>query len=193
MSSPTVTCTNCKAPLSEDVFNWHELTPCPACAAPLQVEIFPALFRATAPGRAGEAVVESTESSCFYHPAKKAVVPCEACGRFLCGLCDCEFNGSHFCPSCLETGRKKGKIKSLENHRTLWDSAALSLAIAPLIIAYFTLITAPLALFIAIRHWNTPTSIIHRTKIRFVFAIIFASLEILGWIAVIYFFTTRRF
>src|SRR5215469_11439342 len=103
MNIPLVSCTNCKAPLPEDVFNWHELTLCPGCRSPLQVEIFPALFRASTPGRSGEAVMEATESSCFYHPAKKAVIPCEACGRFLCGLCDCEFNGSHLCPSCLET------------------------------------------------------------------------------------------
>ncbi|MDB6021129.1 MAG: hypothetical protein JWQ04_986 [Pedosphaera sp.] len=189
MNTPLVSCTKCRAPLLGDVFNLPELIPCPSCGKPLQVEVFPAMFRRIAPGRDGEAVMEETESSCFYHPQKKAVLPCESCGRFLCALCDCEFNGQHLCPTCLETGRSKGKIKSLENHRTLYDSMALRLAIgsfAPPII-YFCWLTLPLSLFIAIRHWNTPTSIVRRTKIRFMLAITIALLEIIGMVMAIYF------
>jgi hypothetical protein len=77
----------------------------------------------------------------------------------------------------LETG----KIKGLENQRTLYDGVALSLAIYPLLIFYFTLVTAPVALFVAIRYWNAPRSIVHRSKIRCVAAIILASMQIAGW------------
>jgi hypothetical protein len=181
MSPLPLLCPRCKAPLTENVFNRVELTPCPGCAAPLQVEIFPALFRRAALGRDGEALMVDGESSCFYHPQKKAVLPCQGCGRFLCALCDCELQGQHFCPACLEVGRKKGKIKSLENERTLYDSIALSLSILPLLIFYFTVITAPMALYVAIRYWNAPRSIVHRTKIRYVLAIFFAAFQILGW------------
>lgn len=194
MNTPQVCCTKCKSTLLGDVFNLSELTPCPYCAVPLQVDLFPAFFRRITPGQGGETIIEETQSSCFYHPQKKAILPCESCGRFLCALCDCDFNGQHLCPSCLQMGTKKGKIKNLENHRTLHDSTALALAVFPLIIFYFTIITAPLAIFISIRHWNTPTSIIHRSKIRFVLAIAIASLEILGWIAAIFsifFFRTK--
>ena len=137
---------------------------CPGCGDPLQVEVFPALFRRCLPVK-GETIIES-ESSCFYHPQKKAVVPCQGCGRFLCALCDCELRGQHFCPACLEVGQK-GKIKSLENQRTLYDGIALSLAILPLLIFYFTMVTAPMALYVAIRYWNAPRSIVHRTKISY--------------------------
>ncbi|MDB6112007.1 MAG: hypothetical protein JWR69_3757, partial [Pedosphaera sp.] len=152
-----------------------------------QAQVFPALFRRFTPGRSGEAVMEESEASCFYHPQKKAVLPCEGCGRFLCALCDCELNGQHLCPSCLEGGRKKKKIKSLENHRILYDRAALALAVYPMLIFYLTIVTAPIAIFLAIRHWNTPTSIIHRTKIRYVIALTIATLQIIGWVAMIYF------
>jgi len=147
----------------------------------LQIEVFPALFRQLAPGSNAETVMVEGESTCFYHPNKKAVLPCEACGRFVCALCDCELHGQHYCPACLEVGRKKGKIKSLENQRTLYDSIALSLTIFPLLIFYFTIITAPMALYISIRYWNAPRSIIHRTKIRYVIAIVLAALQIIGW------------
>ena len=190
MTPSPVRCPKCQAVLVDGVFNQPELRPCSGCGAELQVEVFPALFRPFTPGRAGEAVILEGESTCFYHPSKKAVRPCEGCGRFLCALCDCELHGQHFCPACLEVGKRKGKIKSLENHRTLYDSIALSLAIYPLLIFYFTLITAPMTLYVAIRYWNAPRSIVHRTKIRYIFAIIIATLQIVGWGVGIYFLAT---
>src|SRR5438128_1733856 len=104
MNPSTVLCSRCNAPLPETLFNRQEFAPCPSCASLLQVEIFSAFFRPLAQGRPGETLLVETESSCFYHPQKKAVVPCDACGRFLCALCDCELQGKHFCPACLETG-----------------------------------------------------------------------------------------
>jgi hypothetical protein len=181
MISSLVQCPSCQVALAEGVFNQPDLRPCPQCGAALQIEVFPALFRPPATGSNAETLMVEGESACFYHPTKKAVRPCDGCGRFLCALCDCELHGEHYCPACLEVGRKKGKIKSLENQRTLYDSIALSLTIFPLIIFYFTLITAPMALFVAIRYWNAPRSIIHRTKVRYVIAIVLATLQIVGW------------
>lgn len=177
-----VQCPKCHSWLAEDSFNRPDVAPCPACSVPLQVEIFPALFRAINPGASGEVIMVEGESSCFYHPQKKAVLPCDSCGRFLCALCDCELNGQHFCPACLEAGKTKGKIKSLDHKRTLYDSIALSLAIYPMLIFYFTVITAPMTLFVAIRYWKSPPSLVHWSKIRFVVAIILALLQITGWV-----------
>ena len=183
-------CPKCGAALVEGVLNQSGLEPCPGCQSLLQVEVFPALFRRTAPAGSGEIVLVEGESTCFYHASKKAVLPCQGCGRFVCALCDCELNGEHFCPPCLETGKAKGKIKSLENRRTLYDSIALSLAVLPLVIFifwFFTIVTAPKALFMAIRYWNAPGSIVRHTRIRYVVAMIFATLQIAGWGIGIYF------
>ena len=185
MSSFQLLCPKCKIALRENVINRGQLAPCPGCASALQVEVFPALFRPIQTGQSGEAVLIETESSCFYHLQKKAVVHCEGCGRFLCALCDCVLHGQHFCPQCLETGKKKGKIKSIENERTLYDSIALGLAVVPLLLIYVTFLTAPIALYVAIRYWKAPRSIVHRSRIRLVLAMIFASLQIIGWVAVI--------
>jgi hypothetical protein len=181
MSALLPACPGCRASLGEGMFNRPDFVPCPSCGAPLQVEICPALFRPATRGRDGEPLMVEDESSCFYHPQKKAVVPCQGCGRFLCALCDCELHGEHFCPACLEVGRQKGRIKRLENQRTLYDAIALSVAVLPLLIFYFTIITAPIALYLALRYWNAPRSIVHRTKIRLVLAIVLATLQILGW------------
>ena len=186
MPSLLPTCTRCKTPLPERMLNRAELEPCPSCSAPLQVEIFPALFRPVTPGRDGERLMVEGESSCFYHPEKKAALPCEGCGRFLCALCDCELAGRHFCPACLETGKQKGRIKNLENQRTLYGNVALALTLYPLIFYFFTFITAPVALFVAIRYWNAPRSIVRPTRVYFVAAIFFALVEIAAWTFIIY-------
>ena len=89
MNTSLVQCPQCRAWLLEGVFNQPDLTPCPACGVPLQVEVFPALFRRINPGSSGEAILVEGESSCFYHPQKKAVIPCQGCGRFLCALFLC--------------------------------------------------------------------------------------------------------
>src|SRR5689334_13425310 len=133
MNSALVQCPKCRWPLTEGVFNLQDLAPCPSCKAPLQIEIFPAFFRRITPGQSAETIMVEGESSCFYHPQKKAAVPCSGCGRFLCALCDCELNGQHFCPACLETGKTKGKIKSIEDQRTLYDNIAVALAFYPLL------------------------------------------------------------
>jgi hypothetical protein len=184
MTPRTVACTKCRAPLPPALYNAPELRPCPHCNARLQVEVFPAALRPPGPGAAGEAVIIDGEASCFYHPAKKAVVPCESCGRFLCALCDVEMNGQHLCPGCLESGKKKGKLKQLENRRTLYDNMALAVALYPLIFAPVTLISAPVALYIAIRYWNAPNSIVPRSRWRAVLAIIIALLEMAVWAAI---------
>lgn len=192
MNTSLVQCPKCQAWLLEGVFNQPDLSPCPACGVPLQIEVFPALFRDRAVGQGGETILVEGESSCFYHPQKKAVIPCHGCGRFLCALCDCELHGQHFCPTCLETGKTKGKIKNLENQRTLYDSIALSLAVYPLLFFYFTLITAPAALFVALRYWNAPRSIVHRTRIRYLIAMILAAAQIAGWGMLFVFLATRH-
>jgi hypothetical protein len=190
MDTP-VECPTCKAPLADNVLNQPQLAVCAGCGGKVRADVYPAFFRPIAAGKQGEALVVENEASCFYHPQKKAILPCEGCGRFLCALCDCELHGQHFCPACLETGQKKGKIKRLEQERTLYDSIALALALYPLLIFYFTIVTAPMSLLIAIRFWNAPRSIVHRTKIRLVLAMIFAGLQLAGWAVGIYFLVTR--
>ncbi len=168
--------------LDSALANTGELQPCPSCGGLARIDVFKAQFRDQPSANAAETLLEDGAAGCFYHPRKKAVVPCSACGRFLCSLCDVELDGNHICFSCLETGRKKKKIKNLENNRTLYDRIALSLALYPVLIFYLTLISARIVVYICMRYWKAPSSILPRTKIRFIFALILASLQILGWV-----------
>jgi hypothetical protein len=183
MSQALIHCPKCKAALLNHAFNRDAFAPCAACDTPLQIEIFPALFRPAETGRTGEVVLVEGEASCFYHPQKKAVLPCQSCGRFLCALCDCEHLGRHLCPTCLETGRSKGKIQSLENKRLRYDNLALALALLPMLLFYFTIVTAPMTLYVAIRHRKAPLGLTQRSRLKLLIAAVIASLQIAAWAA----------
>jgi hypothetical protein len=72
-------------------------------------------------------------------------------------------------------------METLDSARTLYDSIALWLAILPVLSIWGTILSAPATLFIVFRFWNRPTSILGRTRIRFVFAGLLALAQILGW------------
>jgi len=180
MLSAVLTCGACDAPIPYEAINGASPVPCRRCGAHLEAAVFPALFSEIRPGTPGERVLFDDESSCFYHTARKAVVPCDICGRFLCALCDIELNGQHLCPSCIDAGKNKGKMEELENQRTRYDRLALALAMLPalLITMYFTIFTAPAALFVTLRYWKAPLSPVRPWRWRFVLAFLLGVMEI---------------
>lgn len=182
MHNYLITCAKCNKPLPNKLFNTFDLSECPSCKALIRVDVFPAFLKEQKTDLAAGEELFDKESGCFFHPQKRAVTPCAICGRFLCSMCDIEFNGQHVCPVCIDTGKKKKKIVNLETHRTLYDNISLVLATVPLLLFYVTIITAPMSLFVALKYWKAPSSIIPRTKVRFIFAIFFSVLQITGWI-----------
>jgi len=136
-------------------------------------------------GAAPSALVDQTEASCFYHPQKQAVRVCDGCGRMICSLCSIELGAEHLCPNCIAAGRKKGKLTTLEDRRVRYDSIALSLGIFSFLFYVLAIVLAPAALYISIRHWNSPGSLLGRSRGRFVVAIILASCALLIWIAMV--------
>ena len=181
MSSTLIRCSNCNTPLAAHFLNKPDFTNCPRCRAPVRTVVYPSLFRHPDTASSGEKLLIETESSCYFHPKKKAVVPCSLCGRFLCSLCDIEFNDQHICSSCIESGKKKRKIRNLENNRVLYDSIALYLAVIPMIFIWPTILTAPATIYYSFRHWKSPSGIIPRSKIRFIFALMMAGLQVGAW------------
>ena len=139
MVSSPLHCDRCRTPLPDAFLNTPEPVPCPGCHAPLLARVFPAFARGgITPGRTAESVGSDEDASCFFHPRKKAVVPCARCGRFLCALCDLEIDGRHLCPTCVADPAAGGTTPGatgrtvFANERTLYDQVALSLAVLPL-------------------------------------------------------------
>jgi hypothetical protein len=151
---------------------------CPGCNSDLEIHVFPALLALPTAVAAADLAIAEGEASCYNHPAKRAVVACEQCGRFLCALCQVDLDGRVWCPSCLENGVANRKLSAMENHRTLYDSIALATAAIPAVMISPAVISAPVAIFVALRYWKRPSSIIPRNKWRFVLAIVLALLEL---------------
>jgi hypothetical protein len=143
------------------------------------VAAFPAIVRVPA-GAAPEALAAETEASCFYHSQNRAASPCDECGRFLCRLCELDVDGRRICPGCFTAGVRGRKIQEADTKRTMYDSVALALATLPVFLFWPVFGTAPASLFLVIRHWNSPRSIVPRTRIRFYLAALFALAEIGG-------------
>lgn len=99
----------------------------------------------------------------------------------MCALCEIELGGQHLCPACIEAGVKKAKLKNLKRESVYYDEIALAVAILPTLFVWVTLITAPVALYIAIRHWRTPLSVVPRGKWRYVIAMVVAGLQLAAW------------
>lgn len=186
-----LSCPYCRRPLPPDHFNTQQTESCPACGSRVQTVVFPAFYRQTAPAGNAEPLLADSDAGCFYHPAKKAAVVCDACGRFLCALCNIDFAGRHLCPACLEQGGVKTETAALDNTRTLYDSMALMLALLSLVICYLGALTAPAALFLAIYHWKTPSSLLHRTKARHIAAILLSLLILAGYGVALAFISIR--
>lgn len=184
----SIDCPKCGHALNENVVESTSLAQCNTCGVQLRAEVFPAIDRQRETGIINETVITGSEAGCFYHPDKKALTHCAICGRFLCALCDLEINDQHLCAACLAIGQKRNTIVNLENHRILYDKIALFLSIVPFtfILWFFSIITIPATIFVVIRYWKTPCSIMSASKLRFVLAFIFASIQIVGWGAFIY-------
>lgn len=179
-------CPACRAPIRREALGLETLEPCRVCRAPVGAVVFPAVLRGDRP-RSTDLPQEAAlgEATCFFHDEKRAVVSCARCGRFICQLCDIDLRGEHVCPACVSSGQKKGRFQNLENERILYDRIALLLATIPILLWPFTLLTAPLSLYIVIRYWKAPCSLVRGSRWAFVTAAILAALQVAGWITLL--------
>jgi hypothetical protein len=182
MAAHDLSCPKCHGAIPAPAGEGRGVAVCPRCRTRAEFEAFPALLAGPRIGRPGEALVDASEASCFFHAEKRAVIACESCGRFLCALCDLEMEGRHICPTCLAAGRKKGALKNLDQFRVMWPGVALLMTIVlPLAFYPFTPLFALGALIVAFVGMRQPGSITGRRKILlYVIAIVFAVAELVG-------------
>lgn len=190
MAVKAIVCSRCGTPIPVGEWN-REHAFCPTCRAGLGVLIFPALLSKIERPNVGDPVTAEGEASCFHHPEKRAAAACDQCGRFLCGLCLLEFLGQNWCPGCLEARRRSGQLKTLDVTRTLYDNGALALAIIPLLFFPLTLITAPIAIYVSLRYWRAPGSMVPRSRVRSYAAMLLAAAEIGAWVWILFYVVQR--
>ena len=149
---------------------------CSVCGTHAQAVIFPAMFRRAEP--VTDQMVLVGEATCYFHADRVAVVACSGCGRFLCQFCRILWAGEDLCPACIGASRR-GK-ENATCYR--YDSLALAVSTLPILTVFFTLITAPLALGIALFTFRKECGVAPRSKVRFVAAIAISLAQISAWI-----------
>jgi len=177
-----IACPRCRTIQPVDHLNTGRALPCPGCCAAVRADVFNAFLRADDPAAGYDTAQAPGQAECFYHPGKAAIVPCGACGRLLCAVCRVDLDGRTLCMRCLQAGRDKQRITTLQNRRTLYDSLALNLAFWPMTMIFPTLLTAPAAIYYAVRHFRAPDHILPRTHLKSILAMLLASGQIVAWI-----------
>jgi len=183
-------CARCDTLLPNWELSGGSLATCTSCGAENEVRVFPALLHSPAAARS-ESALEG-EAACFDHPFKRAVAACHQCGRFVCGICQVEFAGEFWCPSCIAAGAGKARDARIENSRTLYDSIVLALPLGSLLIWPLTIVAAPAALALGIITWKRPLSMVRRSHWRTMLGMTIALAEIVGWVAGIGYLIARR-
>lgn len=187
MGEPLFRCHRCRVALPETAEALQSLTVCPACQAGVNVAVFPGWTRRETTAQEAQAAVEAGEATCFFHNTKRAVVPCDHCGRFLCALCDFPVDGRHWCPGCLEASARKNQVEALERSRVRWDLIVWYLLGFPLLLfGWPAVVTAPAALVIALWKRGSPPSQVTRSRMWLNIGIGVALLEIAGVIFVVW-------
>jgi len=72
----------------------------------------------------------------------------------------------HICPSCIQSAQGHAGASELDAHRVRYDSLALALAIVP------TIVTPAVSVYLAVRYWSAPMSLVHSSRIRWVLALL---------------------
>lgn len=168
-------CPSCRSPLKvgRPVSSLEER--CPVCRAEVHVTTFPRLYGDSA-GPGEDAAAAGGEASCSFFPELRAQRVCDECGCFLSHRAASRWGGRDLCLPCLHRLREIEKAPDYIARAKLYDRRALFLVtwMAP-----FTLFTAPLALFLLLRHRGRPAGFVPRGRAVWWIATLLAA----GWIA----------
>jgi hypothetical protein len=169
-----IACPKCRTIQPIEQVNTGRLSPCPACAVSLRIDVYNAFLHTDDEGRLAEVVFNLGQAECYYHPGKAAEVPCSSCGRLLCPVCRVDLDSRILCMNCLQSGRDKQKITELQNKHPLYDSIAMMLSFFGGLMIFSIPLTAPAAIYFCVRHWRTPSPILPKRHIRNILALLMA-------------------
>lgn len=198
----------CGALQPDQAFRNETPANCKACGKRLKAFLLPSLYQnLLAPPPLPAEPPQPGEAVCFYDSNRRATKSCSHCGVFISDNWAALWGSETVCLKCLGDLRKKGEDKRFQASRTLWDNITLTLSLGPWFIAVLllltivgymfsamalmlTLFTAPIAIFVGLRHWNAPRSLVPRSRLRLVSGVVFAVLQVILWvggiIAIIY-------
>lgn len=205
-----VRCTSCGYGMADSLFLRSGAASCPTCQKEVTATLLPALYKspATKPPALPEEPPGPGETACFYNPNRRATKCCDHCGVFISDSWAAQWGSQTVCLKCIEELRTKSRDPRFEAKRTLWDNIALGFTLGPWALAavfvatvilygfaffciLLTIVTAPAAIFIALRYWNAPRSLVPRGHGRLVWALVLSLLQVGGWVTLAVFLISQ--
>jgi uncharacterized paraquat-inducible protein A len=183
MRNTIVRCGRCGAALTIPDATGAGEVDCRSCGATTGVWLFPALHRTRSPEQA-QPILEEGHSSCLSHPQKRAVAVCDGCGRFMCALCDVDWNGEHLCPTCIAHRKSADHEGTLRTEYFHYDLIALLLALVAIPTSFMGVFIAPIVIFLGVRYWKAPWRPVPYRKWTMVLAVLLATMAMVGWISI---------
>ena len=184
-----VPCARCSMPLPKWELATGDAANCPSCGSRNTVRLFPAALAQANASRA-ETALEG-EAACFDHPGKRAVAACQQCGRFVCQLCAVQFGSGVWCPSCVAASSGKARQANSETSRMLYDTWALLIPFALLLVWPLTLLSGPAVAALAIMKWRQPISLVRRNRWRFGVGLAVALVQGGLWVLLIWYLVAK--
>ncbi len=182
-----LTCPKCGDPFSPETPGTEATSvevSCGSCSADISALTFPAVARRS-PAVAGPDT-PGAGAMCFFCEGRSATTFCESCGRLICERCEIDWAGQTTCLTCVHANREVRDADSYRSRRVLYDNLALSLLLWPLIVPVYGLfgmaLTAPIALFLVIRHRKASRGIVPRGRFRLFAAGAIATLALAGMV-----------
>lgn len=184
MRNTIVRCGQCSGVLRATDGTGAGSIPCPTCGTEVRVWLFPALHRARN-GQQAQALQEEGHSSCMNHPQKRAISVCDGCGKFLCALCDVDWNGEHLCPACIVHRKDADAEGGMRTRYVHYDLIAMTLALVSIPMWVMGFFLAPMAVFIGIRYWNAPHRPVPYRRWPLVLAMLLGGLVFAGLVSMV--------
>lgn len=183
----TVICKKCKALLPLDAEKSGALSACPSCAEPYRIDVFPRVQHREQ-SKDPVPIDSEDQARCFFHEKFQAAIPCDGCGRFLCQLCDINFQGGHRCISCIEQ-MKKEKSSLLVNSETRWGNLAKMSLVMSLPFWFLSFVTIPVGMFLFFKLARGKDRVLkvqlRETLVFIGLTLVFGSIALLIWGALI--------
>lgn len=190
----TLTCPACGTALGPYGLDAVQEAHCPSCRANLRGQVFRAWHTPPpTPGAKFDRAMDG-EAVCFFHPANRALLACDSCGRFVCSVCDLPVGARHLCPVCLSKGLGKEKLADIVPKRFLWSRLSFTVGAWPLLLFFALwwayLVTGGLAVISGIIGLRKPGSLVQGRQIGYaVVGIVCGLIQISIFVGMFFFIT----
>ena len=177
----TLQCPTCRNNLSLDQSANRVSEDCPVCRSEVRITIFPRFYQEP-PKQINSPLASEDEAVCSFYPELRAEKVCDVCGCLMSQKASAKWGDKDYCLPCLYRLREEEKDAAFVARARLYDNRALAMVtwFAPL-----SLFTAPVALFLLLRHGKGNQSFVPRSAARWWLALLLSSAWILLWGAII--------